>query len=107
MVRVDRATEDIMQHRHRVATCVAILIGLVPASGHARFGAHLEGGYGSSNVRPLVEESSSSVCACAGLSTSLVRTLRVGLEVSATTSTSNGGIRIPESSRPGDRNRSW
>ena len=85
--------------------CTSILVGLAATAADARhcLGAHLEGGFGSNTARPLVEESSSSVTACAGLSTSLLRTFRLGLEVSATASTGNGGIRFPESPRPGDR----
>ena len=96
-----------MPHPHRAIgslACAAILAALavVPADAR-RLGAHLEGGFGPSTVRPLVEESSSGATASAGVSTSLLRTFRVGLEVSATASLSNGRIRIPEASRPGDR----
>src|SRR5439155_16887428 len=97
-----------MQHRHRAVACIAMLVGLVPAAADARrLGAHLEGGFGPTIVRPLQEESSFGATASAGVSTSLVGTLRVGLEVSATASV--GGIRppgccpTPESSLPGDR----
>ena len=89
--------------------CTAILVGLAatPADARHRLGAHVEGGFGQSNVRPLQEESSVGATASAGVSKSLVGTLRVGLEVSATASV--GGIRppgccpTPESSLPGDR----
>jgi len=88
--------------------CTAILVGLAATPADARrLGAHLEGGFGPTIVRPLQEESSFGATASAGVSTSLVGTLRVGLEVSATASV--GGIRppgccpTPESSLPGDR----
>ena len=71
--------------------CTAILAGFAasPADARHRLGAHLEGGFGQSNVRPLVEASALGATASAGLSTSLVPFFRVGLEVTATSPTSN------------------
>ncbi len=85
--------------------CAAILVALAatPADARHRLGAHIEGGFGQSSVRPLVEESASGATASAGLSTSLVPFFRVGLEVSATAGGGSSGKSIPESSRPGNR----
>ena len=85
--------------------CAAILVGLVanPADARRRFGAHLEGGFGPTVVRPLERERAPGATACAGITAPLIGRLRAGLELAATAGGDSRHIVIPEDSRPGDR----
>ena len=97
--------------RSRAKVVVLGWVGLVallsvPKSVEAQrsFGAHLEGGFGPSFVRPLEAERATGATASAGLSFPAVGAVRVALELAATAGGDAPGMAyIPESSRPGDR----
>jgi hypothetical protein len=64
---------------------------------------HVEAGFGSSDVRPLVKETGSGATAIVGITTRLTRSLCAALELAATT---GGGGTMIEGPEPGDRSLS-
>jgi hypothetical protein len=82
----------------------ALFFAASSAAAAAPICAHLEVGFGSTTIRPLEVQTAMGATVCAGLSGPVRSSLRVGLELSA----SSGGDllpvgRIPEAPQPGDR----
>ena len=83
-------------------TAVAVLLACTAEA--RNIAAHLEGGFGPTNVRPLDRERAPGVTACAGLSLPFVSFMRADLDLAATAGgDAPGQMFIPEDSRPGDR----
>jgi hypothetical protein len=82
----------------------ALLFATSSATAAAPISAHLEVGIGSTTIRPLEVQTAMGASVCAGFSNPVRRSLRVGLEFSA----SSGGDliptgHIPEAPQPGNR----
>ena len=86
-------------------TAFVALAGISKAEDAPRsFGAHLEGGFGPSVVRPLEVERAAGVTASVGASVPAIGAVRVALELASTAGGDFGmNLYIPEESRPGDR----
>jgi hypothetical protein len=88
----------------RVLAATTFLISLVGTAEARGIGAHLEGGFGSTTVRPLERESAPGGTACAGVSIPLAGRVRGAIDFAATAGGDPAGQGfIPEASRPGNR----